>query len=140
MHRTVLSKVFLALRTDFIPGFHTEHITLAYFDEISWDKLTKRAAQLDNMLPATIVLKEAMTWESNADNGVYAGYRVSSPDSLILDHLSMPHITVPLASIDSLEVQHDAEVVDRLWVGKKIDGHLTWMRVSNKQIGAQHGT
>lgn len=139
--KKIVRKVFLALRTDFIPGLPSEHITLAYFDTIEWAKLVKSAVQFDEMLPATIVLKEAMTWESWADDGVYAGYSVTSPDSLILDHLSMPHITVPLPLLENMErTNHDVEIIDRLWLGKKIEGQLRWMRINNEQIGHYYGT
>lgn len=134
-----LTKVFLALRTDFIPGLPTEHITLQYFDEVYWWKLVKSAIEFDEKLPATIVLKEAMEWQSFTDSQKYTGYSVHSPDSPILDHLSMPHITVPKHLIDT-EPQRDVDVIDRLWLGKRIDGHLTWMRVSNKQLGIYYGT
>lgn len=128
-----LYKVFLALRTDFIPNLRTEHITLDYYKEIGWDDLTKRAKELDSMLPATIVLKEAKEWES-FEGGAYTGYGVASPDSHILDHLNMPHITVPQHSMDKT-TKRDVEIIDRLWMGKKIDGRLHWMRIGTNQIG-----
>jgi hypothetical protein len=48
-------------------------------------------------------------------------------------NMARPHITVrPKADYGQTEPQRDTEVIDRLWLGKRIDGHLTWMRVSEK--------
>ncbi len=131
-----LQKVFLALRTNFIPELESEHITLAYFYEIRWDALLDIAEKYDKMLPATIHIRPKMEWMS-AEGKDYQGFSVASHDSNILRMLNMPHITVPKHILDVID-EHDLEpieVVDRLYLGKKINGQLIWATVKNNQIG-----
>lgn len=131
----ILEKVFLALRTNFIPGHSREHITLRYYDEVRWETLLKDAERLDKKLPATIVHKGRHNW--NANGNTFTGLLVSSPDSMILDHLNMPHITVPKRILDRTDLAdiQPLEVVDTLWVSKKVNGQFVWSKVSDAPIG-----
>lgn len=133
----MLNKVFLALRTNFIPELKSEHITLAYFKQIRWDALLDISERYDNQLPATIHLYGKMRWESNADGGEYWGFDVASSDSNILQHLEMPHITVPKSLLDTLEPRDmdPVQVIDRLYIGKKVNSQLMWATIKNNQIG-----
>jgi hypothetical protein len=134
-----LAKVFLALRTNFIPELRDEHITLAYFQEIRWDALLDIAEKYDKMLPATIQIYGKMTWKG-FDGGEYHGFDVNSWDSNILRMLKMPHITVPKHILDMIKPidLEPVEVVDRLYLGKKINGQLVWATVKSDQIGPGH--
>lgn len=131
----MLNKVFLALRTNFIPELTTEHITLAYFKEIRWDALLDISEKYDTMTPATIHIGKKIVWESEGKD--YYGFGASCHDSNILRHLLMPHITVPKHMLDVIyPLDLDpVQVMDRIWVGKKIDGHLIWATVSSTQMG-----
>ena len=131
----MLNKVFLALRTNFVPELHSEHITLAYFFEIRWDALLDIAHKLDKQLPATIHIKEKMEWVSGEKT--YNGFNVACRDSTILDKIGMPHITVPKHILDVIEPRdlEPIEVVDRLYLGKSIDHKIVWATIRNDQIG-----
>jgi hypothetical protein len=131
----MLEKVFLALRTDFIPELITEHITLAYFYEIRWDALLDIAEKYDKMLPATIHLYGKMQWEAGGQK--YQGFDVASHDSNILRMLRMPHITVPKPMLDKIQPRDldSVQIVDRLYLGKKVNNQLIWATVKNDQIG-----
>ena len=133
----MLNKVFLALRTNFIPELKSEHITLAYFNQIRWDALLDIAERYDNQLPATIQIYGKMKWESNAEGGEYWGFDVASHDSTILKNLNMPHITVPKWMIDQIEPRDldSVQVIDRLHIGKKVNNQLIWATLKNNQIG-----
>lgn len=138
-----LFKVFLALRPNFFEGVHTEHITLKYFNQIKWDELLNQAAKFDRQLPATIHFKEYGVWYPFDDTSKSRcfGAHVITEDSNILNHLQMPHISLtkeqwyykPLA----INVE-PVQVVDTLWIGKKINGALVWAKVNNKQIGLEN--
>lgn len=132
----MLNKVFLALRTNFVPELRSEHITLEYFKEIRWDALLDIANKLDQMLPATIHVKEKMEWES-FEGGNFTGFSVVCRDSNILNRVKMPHITVPrhiLDMINPLDME-PVEVIDRLYLGKSIDHKIVWATIRNDQIG-----
>ena len=132
----MLNKVFLALRTNFVPELQSEHITLEYFQEIRWDALLDIANKLDNMLPATIHIKEKMEWQG-FDGKTYNGFSVVCRDSNILHRVKMPHITVPkhiLDMINMLDIE-PIEVIDRLYIGKSIDHKIVWATIKNNQIG-----
>lgn len=132
----ILEKVFLALRTNFIPDFPKEHVTLRYYKEVRWTVLLQDAARLDKKLPATIIHKGVHMWKSGSMQ--YRGLHVSSPDSLILDHLSMPHITVPKAILEKTNIHeiNSHEIVDSLWLGKSNGkGQYVWAKVSDAPVG-----
>ena len=131
----ILEKVFLALRPNFIPGFAKEHITLRYYKTIRWSVLLQDAARMDKKLPATILHNGSIqSWTAGPNR--FRGLWVSSPDSTILDHLSMPHITVPTQYLKNLNI-HDIqslEVIDTLWLGKSVKGSYVWTKVSNAPV------
>lgn len=131
----VLEKVFLALRTNFVPDHNKEHITLRYYNSIRWDTLLRDAARLDKKLPATIVHKGLHSWRSGKET--FTGLHVSAPDSTVLDHLAMPHITIPFHLLEKFIIDEapSHEIVDTLWVGKKVNGQYIWAKVSDKPIG-----
>ena len=137
MNDPILEKVFLALRTNFVPDYPKEHVTLRYYKEVRWSVLLQDAARLDKKLPATIIHKGIHMWKAGQTQ--YRGFHVSSPDSLILDHLSMPHITIPKNILEKLNV-HDIqshEVVDTLWVGQSTGkGSYVWAKASGASIEA----
>jgi hypothetical protein len=134
----ILSKEFLALRTNFIPNHPTEHITLRYYQkDIRWSVLLQDALRLEKKLPATIVHDGKMhNWAGGA-NTRYFGLWVSAPDATILDHLKMPHITVPVALTKDLDLNEipSHEIVAQLWLGYKVNGQQMWSKINNKQIG-----
>lgn len=137
MNEPILEKVFLALRTNFIEGFPKEHITIRYYNSIRWTVLLQDAHRLDKKLPATIVHKGTIeSWTSGANR--FRGLHVSSPDSMILDHLSMPHITIPTQYLKGLAIADipSHEVVDTLWLGKKNEkNQYVWAKVSGAPVG-----
>ena len=135
----VLEKVFLALRTNFIPDFAKEHITLRYYKNIRWQTLLMDAARLDKKLPATVIHDgEWHTWRSGGNS--FRGLWLKAPDSPIFDHLNMPHITVPnrFAKYVDLHEIPSLEVIDSLWVGRSINGNYHWTKVSGKPVGAEN--
>jgi hypothetical protein len=132
----MLQKVFLALKTNFIPELETEHITLAYYPEIRFDALLDLAAKYDNMLPATIHLHGKMNWVGY-DDRQYWGYEVAASDSAILSHLKMPHITVPfhlLEQIKTIDLE-PIQIMDTLHLGKRVGDKLIWAKINGNQIG-----
>lgn len=136
MNDPILEKVFLALRTNFIPDYAKEHITLRYYNEVRWSVLLKDAHRMDKKLPATIIHKGVHMWKSGATQ--YRGLHVSSPDSLILDHLAMPHITIPKAILEKTNIHEiqELEIADTLWLGKSDGkGHYVWAKVSGAPVG-----
>lgn len=132
----MFTKVFLALRTNFIPELESEHITLNYFNEIRWDAVLEFAEKYDSQLPATIHLLSPHTWEG-FDGGTFYGFNVACHDSEILSHLKMPHITVPKFMMDQLDPYDldSVQVIDRLYLGKKVNGKLIWTKLKDKEIG-----
>lgn len=134
----MLEKVFLALRTNFVPEYHSEHITLEYFQEVRWDALLDIANKLDKILPATIHIKEKIEWQGfDSEPQKYNGFSVVCRDSNILHRVKMPHITVPkyiLDMINPLDME-PIEVVDRLYLGKSINHKIVWATIRNNQIG-----
>lgn len=135
----ILEKVFLALRPNFFPEYHREHITLRYYNQIRWDVLLQDCLRLEKDLPATINPLVYSSWKSNVDGKSFQGLLVESKDSQVLDHLEMPHVTLPndiqLQNLgDAFELE--SQVVDTLWVGKKIDGQLIWARFDGRPVTA----
>lgn len=137
INNPVLEKVFLALRTNFIPNHPKEHITLRYYKSIRWDVLLADAKRLDKKLPATIVHKGIHSWVSGRER--FTGLHVSAPDSTILDHLSMPHITVSTKILNKVKMEDvpSHEVIDTLWLGKKQGDNYLWTKVSSAPIGIE---
>ena len=134
MNDPVLEKVFLALRTNFIPDYPKEHVTLRYYKMVRWSVLLDDAAKLERHLPSTIVHKGVHHWKAGRKQ--YDGLWVSAPDTLLLEHLAMPHITVPTSILERTNI-HDIqshEIVDTLWLGKSIKGNYIWSKVSNSPI------
>lgn len=133
----VLNKVFLALRTNFIEGLPTEHITLRYYKNIRWDVLIQDAERLDKKLPATIVHDGKLHEWPGGKATKFTGLWVTAPDSVVLDHLNMPHITIPFSIAKELDLSsiQSHEVATQLWLGHKINGQQMWSRITNKQIG-----
>ncbi len=138
MNNPVLEKVFLALRPEFFPEYKLEHVTLRYYKSIRWDTLLMDAERLDRKLPATLINKGFINWNTGKQS--FTGLSISAPDSLILDHLAMPHITVP-TFIKNRYVRHgdvldipDHYIVDTLWLGKKVDKNYVWAKVNSKDV------
>ena len=131
----MLTKVFLALRTNFFPEYRDEHVTLAYFYEIRWDALLDVAEKLDQQLPATIHFKRFHEWE--AESRTFCGALVTCSDTDILKYVSMPHITLPQQLVQETYAPdvEPVEIVDRLYLGKKVNDQLIWATIKNNQIG-----
>jgi hypothetical protein len=131
----MLYKVFLALRTNFFPTYKNEHVTLVYFHEIRWDALLDVAHNLDRQLPATIRFDGFSEWE--AESRTFCGALVSCHDTDIFKWVSMPHITLDEQTILEANVFDipPYEVIDRLYIGKKINGQLIWATIKTNQIG-----
>lgn len=90
---------------------------------------------MDKKLPATIIHDSVHAWKSGTKH--YKGLWVKCPDSLILDHLAMPHITVPVKVLEKVNVHNiqSHEIVDTLWLGKSDKkGSYLWAKVSNAPI------
>jgi hypothetical protein len=143
-----LHKVFLALRTDFF-DVEDEHITLRYFESVQLGRLMMIADHLDKFVPTTIRLNGFSNWEHG---GIF--YEVALVDAWenpnLFAHVRTPHITLrksdkPLSNPTFVPEIYGQkfEVLDRLWLGKKVKGKLQWMPVNTKDLdvmnSALHG-
>jgi hypothetical protein len=99
---------------------------------------------MEEQLPATIRPMYYSTWQSypQSDGPWHFGLIVDSLDSPILNHLNMPHITLPPrpeAYPAPGDMREYPEVVDTLWIGKSINGHYIWAKHNSKQLGEPYG-
>lgn len=136
----ILEKVFLSLRPNFFPEYHKEHITLRYYNRVRWDVLMQDCGRMEKDLPATISPLIYSSWKSNVDGKSFQGLLVESKGSGILDHLEMPHITLPDDHVFDAGVPWGLEpqIVDTLWLGKKIEGRLIWAKYDTRSLGLNH--
>lgn len=129
-----IDKVFLALRTEFFGDLvEDEHITLRYFDTVLLADLVRHAAWLDRYVPSTVKLNGFANWTSA---GMF--YEVGLVDAwenpALFANVRTPHITIrksnkPLSNATFIPDIYGVEVqiMDRLWVGKKIKGKIEWV-------------
>lgn len=136
----LLEKVFLALRPNFFPGYNREHITLKYYNSIRWETLLEHGARLEKQLPATIEPEGYHRWQAFGKGQWYEGLLVSNKGGTILDHLNMPHITLPKDSHYPIGANLEPQIVDTLWLGKSINKQYLWVKLTNRQIEVNYGS
>lgn len=134
--QTPIRKVFLALRTDFFGDLvEDEHITLRYFDSVLLSDLVRHAEWLDKTVPSTIKLNGFANWQAS---GMF--YEVALVDwwenPALYAGVRTPHITIrksnkPLSNATFVPDFYGQKIqlIDRLWVGKKIKGKIQWVPV-----------
>jgi hypothetical protein len=135
-----LEKVFIALRTNFFENYPKEHITLKYFHSITWLRLLQECSRLEQQLPATIQPMYYQAWQSRSKDGKWNyGLVVDCMDTPIVNHLNMPHITLPKELPTPAVGNMEPQIVDTLWIGKSINGHYIWAKHNSKQLGEPYG-
>lgn len=136
-----VKNVFLALRTNFFGEMvEDEHITLKYFGEVTFDGLVKYARILDQYVPTEIQLNGFANW--TAERMFYeVGLVNSFGNPLLFSGVRTPHITIrksdkPLSNATFVPDIYGVkiELIDRLWLGKKVKGKLQWMQVDGRGI------
>ena len=137
----MVKNVFLALRTDFFGDqVEDEHITLKYYGHESFNKVIEDARILDQYVPTQIHLNGFANWVSA---GIH--YEVALVESFgnpaLWTKVRTPHITIrksnkPLSNATFVPEVYgvDVELIDRLWLGKKVRGHIRWMPVDGRGI------
>lgn len=123
-------KVFLALRPNFFPGYYKEHVTLRYYNRIRWDVLLQDAARMEKHLPALLAPARYDTWQAWGKGPQYKGL-ILERNSMLLEHLNMPHITMDNKTWNSkpLFIHLAPQAVSTLWVGKSINGSYVWTKL-----------
>lgn len=136
-----VNKVFLALRTDFFGDMvEDEHITLKYFHEVDFNYLVKYAGAMDSLIPTEIRLNGFANWTADS-----MFYEVALVDSWLNPTLwtgvRTPHITIrksnkPLSNATFVPEVYGVKVdlIDRLWLGKKVKGKIMWMPFNTNDI------
>lgn len=126
----IVEKVFLALRPNFFPGFHKEHVTLRYYNRIRWDVLQQDAARMEKHLPQLLVPYRYDTWRTFEKGNKYFRGLILENNAGVLEHLKMPHITMNEEEWDKkpVLVNLQPQAVSTLWVGKSINGSYVWAK------------
>lgn len=125
----IVEKVFLALRPNFFPGFHKEHVTLRYYNRIRWDVLQQDARRMEKHLPQLLVPYRYDTWQAWGKGPLHDGL-ILERNAGVLEHLPMPHITMDKRTwnLKPLLINLAPQAVSTLWVGKSINGSYVWAK------------
>lgn len=137
----ILEKVFLALRTNYFGDMvQDEHITLKYFQKAEFANVIGDAQNLEPHVPTEISLNGMANWQ--AGNMYYEGALVNQFENPeLFRHTTMPHITIrksdrPLSNATFVPEFYDREIVDTIWLGKKVKGSIKWMPVDKRDFTA----
>ena len=135
-----IKKVFLALRTNFFGDYvEDEHITLKYFNSTPFTDLIHYGRELSAHVPTQIQLDGFANW---TNQGMF--YEVALVDAFqnprLFDFVRTPHITIrksdkPLSNATfEPSFYGTPDLIDTLWVGKKVRGKFLWMPVDSRPI------
>jgi hypothetical protein len=96
---------------------------------------------MEEQLPATISPLYYQAWQSWEGTGRSwnFGLVVDCMDTPIVNHLNMPHITLPKEIPHPAPGAMEPQIVDTLWIGKSIKGHYIWAKHNSKQLGEPYG-